>query len=53
MMILKHLSYWSHLIFEVEVKVECGDSSKDSIDYNSKPDAAVFIEKGAGKTKNK
>lgn len=38
---------------EVEVKVECGDSSKDSIDYNSKPDAAVFIEKGAGKTKNK
>jgi len=36
---------------EVEVSVECGDSSQESIDYEPKQDAAVFIEKGADKSK--
>lgn len=39
---------------EAEVRIECGDASQESINYDSKPEASVFIEKGAGKKlKNK
>ena len=38
---------------EVEVSVECGDSTNESINYDSKPEASVFIKKGAGETKDK
>ena len=37
---------------EVEVSVECGDSSQESINYEPKQEASVFIKKGADKSKN-
>lgn len=36
---------------EVEVSVECGDSSQESIDYEPKQDATVFIKKSADNSK--
>ena len=38
---------------EVEVSVECGYSSQESINYEPKEEASIFIEKGNDKTKNK
>lgn len=36
---------------EAEVSVECGDSSQESINYEPKEEASIFIEKGADKSK--
>lgn len=36
---------------EAEVKVECGDSSQDSINYEPNEKVSIFIEKGANKSK--
>ena len=45
--IKKPITYES--VSGVEVDIECGNSSKEPVNYEPKPDAAVFIEKGSKK----
>lgn len=49
--IKKPITYES--VSGVEVDIECGNSSKEPVNYEPKPDAAVFIEKGSKKNEEK
>lgn len=43
-------SLYSVELKDAEVHVECGDSTEEQINYEPKPEAEVFIEKGAKKS---